>query len=235
MTKEIPLTKGKIAIVDAEDFEWLNKYSWYYEDNGYACRRKTFGHYDSAKVYMHREILGYVPPVKVADHINGNRLDNRRDNLRKVTQSKNAINSPPRKGTSKYKGVHWNKGYGRWVAKIEKEGAYYYLGQFDCEINAAIAYNKKARELFGEYAYLNKVPRSYIDKTKERPTRNTSKYLGVSYTKTTGRYRSVVRRKGEKPVHIGYFDNERAAALARDIWMSDKEDMNFKESVVAYG
>lgn len=235
MTKEIPLTQGKFALVDAEDYERLSEYSWCYDVNGYAYRRKTTGYYESELISMHHEILEDIPTGMVVDHKNRNKLDNRKTNLRVTTQSNNSANSPPRKGTSKYKGVHWSKEYKRWVAKIEKEGKYYHLGLFDCEENAAISYNQKAKELYGEYAYLNKTTRSYIDESKERPSRKSSKYTGISRVKSTGRYRSIVRYEGEKPVHIGYFSKERHAVMARDIWMDKIEEMNFKGSVVAHG
>lgn len=233
LTKEIPLTKGKYALVDDEDYGRLSRYSWHYDKNGYAYRRKTTGHYENKLISMHREIVGNIPESKIIDHKNRRKLDNRKENLRITSQSNNAANSPPRKGSSKYKGVHWSNEYKRWVAKIEKEGKHYYLGMFDCEDNAAVAYNKKAVELYGDYALINETPKYDIDYTKERPSRETSQYFGVS--KVNNRYRSVVRNKGEKPVHIGYFRTEKLAALARDMWMDSEEYMNFKGDVITYG
>jgi len=238
LTKEIPLTQGKVALVDAEDYESLTQYSWYYDENGYAYRRKTTGYHKSKLVSMHREILGYIPEGKVVDHWNRDKLDNRKKNLRITSQSNNAANSPPRKGTSKFKGVYWSDIYKRWVSKIGKEGRYFHLGLYDCEINAAIAYNLKAIELYGDFAYLNKVERVEIDWSLEKPPRKTSKYIGVSKHPDTGRYRSLVKYQG-KSIHLGYFKSEEMAAKFRDFWTYDitrnKEKLNFKGDVVVYG
>ncbi|WP_060210534.1 HNH endonuclease [Sporosarcina koreensis] len=155
MTKEIPLTKGKVAIVDDADYEELSKYSWYYEDHGYACRRKTFGYYESRKVYMHREIMKEAED-KVVDHINRDGLDNRRANLRIVSQSLNLFNSGVRvNNTSGFKGV--SRSGERWRSRIYVDGKEKSLGVFDCKIEAALAYNESAKKLYGDHAFLNKI------------------------------------------------------------------------------
>ena len=99
------------------------------------------------------------PTGMVVDHINHNTLDNRKSNLRVCTYSQNHINSASRGGTSKYKGVFlYKKGTRkeRWRA-MAYCGKPYFLGYFDTEDEAGIAYNNKVKELFGEYAYLNKI------------------------------------------------------------------------------
>jgi hypothetical protein len=104
---------------------------------------------------MHRQITS-APPGLVVDHINHNGLDNRKDNLRLCTRAQNALNQRPRKGTSsRYKGVYWHERDKRFYAQISHKGRRYHLGSYKSEIQAAKAYDKKAKELFGEFAHLN--------------------------------------------------------------------------------
>lgn len=149
----IALTKGRFAIVDAADYEWLSRYTWQAAYNGtkfYATTKKKRG----GNIWMHRLIMN-APKGMVVDHINGNGLDNRRCNLRICTRQQNAYNSRRVSGTSQYKGVHFEKATGRWRATITCRGRHYNLGLYESEIEAARAYDRKAIELFGEFAYLN--------------------------------------------------------------------------------
>lgn len=114
------------------------------------------------KTYLlHRIIFayhkGYLPPF--VDHESRDKLDNRIQNLRECpTKGHNTINSKPRSdNTSKYKGVTWHKNIGKWHCSVFKQGKRYYVGIFDDVEEAALAYNKKAIELFGEFAYLNDI------------------------------------------------------------------------------
>ena len=148
----IPLTQGKVAIVDAEDYEWLSKNKWHAANTGgkfYACRSIK-----QRTISMHRVIMG-EPKGMVVDHIDGNSLNNRRCNLRSCTTAQNICNQRPKGGTSKYKGVCFQKRENKWKAKIRFNGKGIHIGNFDEEIDAAKAYDKKANELFGEFAYLN--------------------------------------------------------------------------------
>lgn len=106
---------------------------------------------------MHRLIMN-TPEGMLVDHINHDCLDNRKSNLRICTHAENARNKRPVIGTSKYKGVYWDKTNKKWEAHIRKGKDVKYLGQFKCEKKAALAYNEKAKELFGEFAYLNTTP-----------------------------------------------------------------------------
>ncbi len=151
----IPLTKGKFAIVDAADYEWLSQYKWHVHGddwNGfYAARRLRNG----KQQFMHRAIMN-PPAGMVVDHIDGNRSDNRRANLRICTQRQNTQNSRPARGcTSRFKGVSYHRAARKWIVLIKSDGKRIYLGLFDDEIEAAKAYDRKAHELFGEFAYLN--------------------------------------------------------------------------------
>lgn len=105
---------------------------------------------------MHHEVID-VPPGMVCDHIDGNGLDNRKANLRPATVSQNICNRPKtkRKTRSKYKGLEWNKIQRKWKVSIQCNGHKVYLGSFASEIDAAKAYDKKARELFGPFARPN--------------------------------------------------------------------------------
>lgn len=113
------------------------------------------GVYRNFSVTMHRQIMK-LPKNLCVDHINHNGLDNRRANLRAVSQAQNNVNKPKQSGSysSKYKGVT-SKVDRKWHAYIMQKGKYYYLGSFDDEQAAGRAYDEKAKELFGEYACLN--------------------------------------------------------------------------------
>jgi len=146
----IGLTKGKVAIVDAADYEWLSQYKWSAVEKGgtfYACRREG-----RRTIWMHREIMK-PPKGKVVDHIDGNGLHNRRGNMRNCTPQQNAYNIKHLCEGSRYAGVFPCGTL--WGAKIIHEGQEYWLGLFDTELEAALARDRKALELLGKYAYLN--------------------------------------------------------------------------------
>src|SRR4030065_939634 len=105
--KEIKLTKGKVAIVDDEDYDWLMQWKWRINSIGYAMRTvKKNG--KARKIFMHRVILN-TPSDMCSDHANHNRLDNRRCNLRICTKQQNQANAPaPKNNRSGGKGVSWN-------------------------------------------------------------------------------------------------------------------------------
>jgi hypothetical protein len=150
--RHIALTKGYFATVDAADYEWLSKYKWTALVTGakvYAIRAEK-----GKTILMHREIMN-APAGMVVDHIDGNGANNRRTNLRLCTRAQNLYNSKPRASRSQYKGVRFEKRTGKWIAEITHRGKKHYLGAFDNEIEAAHAYDQKARTLFGEFAHLN--------------------------------------------------------------------------------
>ncbi len=148
----IPLTRGLYAIVDAKNYAWLSRYKWYAHQSErgnvfYACRSHR-----GRAISMHREIMR-PPRGMVVDHINGNGLDNREDNMRNCTQLQNSQNNRRAGGKSKFKGV-FPRGV-KWQAAIQHNGKALYLGLFDDEIEAAKARDRKTYELAGEFAYLN--------------------------------------------------------------------------------
>lgn len=141
--------KGRFAIVDAEDFDRLNRYKWYPSPKGYAFRVESEG----KNIWLHKCII----PTKTnqwIDHKNGNPLDNRKENLRFATNKENQWNSKLRRdNTSGYKGV--SKSGKKWQANIRVSGTAKYMGVFSSKKEAAIAYNKEAKKEFGEFARLN--------------------------------------------------------------------------------
>ena len=149
----IPLTQGKLAIVDAEDYDWLSQYKWCAaraKNTFYATRTER-----KRGISMHRIIMN-APKGLMCDHIDHNGLNNRKSNLRLCTPAQNVHNKrPQRDSSSKYKGVGWKKRSRKWEARIRFQGKLYHLGDFTDEIKAALAYDDKAIELFGEFAYLN--------------------------------------------------------------------------------
>jgi hypothetical protein len=154
----IPLTKGKTAMVDADDLPRLSYGIWFAmgTTNGrfYAARdTKVSGKHRTTM--MHHAVIGRKKGMYV-DHRNGNSMDNRKCNLRFCTASQNLINVGVRKGkSSRFKGVHWN-GYS-WVARISYNRTRHNLGAFVDEVDAAIVYNVAAQLCYGEFAVLNPV------------------------------------------------------------------------------
>lgn len=140
--------KGKFfALVDDEDFEYLNQFNWCF-DGQYAQRRV-----DSKTIRMHTFLLR-TPNGMEVDHINENKLDNRRGNLRICNRSENTVNQKAR-GISKYRGVSYKKDSHKWIAQIKKNYKAYRIGSFNTEIEAAQAYDEKAKELHGTFVQLN--------------------------------------------------------------------------------
>ena len=148
MVSQILLSKGRVAPVDDELFEWLSRYRWYVTSKGYAAAT-----IEGKQVYMHRLIMN-AQPGEIVDHQNGSRLDNRRDNLRIVTPMQSQWNRRP-SGTSRYKGVSYHKGNRGWAARIQSHGHRITLGYFQEPVHAAMAWNTAASILHGEYAWLN--------------------------------------------------------------------------------
>ncbi len=146
----IPLNHGFYAYVDAADFEWLSQWNWHVCGGMYAGRHKN-----GRLVYMHREIMK-PPKGRVVDHINGNRCDNTRANMRNVTRRENLQNTGKRAGTASiYKGVAYDKRVVKWNVQIGWSGTTAHAGPFEDEAEAARAYDRMAVELFGENARLN--------------------------------------------------------------------------------
>jgi hypothetical protein len=154
--KKIPLNgkyaKGRFTLVDSDVYEWAKDYSWHVTMEGYAAApfRQADGKYKIKKLHI---LVNETPPDKVTDHINGDSLDNRRENLRTATRAQNCHNSKPRPGGSKFKGV--SPRGSSWRATIMANGKRHHLGFFSSEMDAARAYDQAATFYHGEFARLN--------------------------------------------------------------------------------
>lgn len=146
--------KGKyFAMVDDEDFERVNQYDWQVAICYWNIYAK--GLVKGKETYLHPFIL---KTNSLVDHINGNGLDDQKHNLRITSTQKNAFNQKIRSNnTSGYKGVSWYRRLNKWVARINIDYKGFTLGYFSDPVEAARAYNKKAVELFGEFARLNQI------------------------------------------------------------------------------
>lgn len=155
--KSITLTQGKTALVDDGDYSQINQRKWKAKKgrngNWYAERQNGHGKF----ITMHRLIMN-APLGVIVDHINGNGLDNRRENLRLCTNAQNLMNrGAQRNNTTGYKGVTWDRRekVKKYCAQIKFHKKTLRLGYFKTPEEAARVYDAKARELFGEFAVLN--------------------------------------------------------------------------------
>jgi len=169
--REIPLTQGQVALIDDEDYELVSRYKWCAV---YSPHSKTYyaasavRDRDTAartRLMMHAVIMG----SKSIDHADHNGLNNQRYNLRFATTSQNTANQRIRSdNTSGFKGVSLDRRNNRWQSYIRINGSRMGLGSYPDPVDAAIAYDYAARELFSEFAFLN-FPDSLWDKIEPIP------------------------------------------------------------------
>lgn len=151
--KTITISDGSIAKVDTEDYERIASYHWHKDGAGYA---RTNLWNKNMKPRMHRLVLEGVSTKLHIDHINGDRLDNRKSNLRICTCSQNVMNRGPQANNSSgFKGVIFDKSRNKWRAEICVDKKRIYLGRYETAEKAAEAYNFAAIKYHGEYAFIN--------------------------------------------------------------------------------
>ena len=153
---EIPLTQGKVALIDDEDYELVSQYKWH------AIRKPSTNIWyalDSNNRYMHRLIMG-AKDDELVDHINHNGIDNRRVNMRLCTIQQNQFNKRKQPGkTSVYTGVSWDGVLCKWRAEIKINGSRKDLGRHKTQEEAVSAYNDAAAIYFGEFALAGNTPK----------------------------------------------------------------------------
>jgi hypothetical protein len=159
----IPLTRGQHALIDVDDFDRVTVYKWNAVPTPKAATSAIQPYYArrSARLprphnrHMHQEIMP-PPPGMFVDHRDGNPLDNRKKNLRLATRKQNNVNVPrPLKTQGRFKGTALDRRSGKWRGQIQNDGQKIHLGMYSTEEEAALAYNRAAREFFGEFATLN--------------------------------------------------------------------------------
>jgi hypothetical protein len=235
MVKEIKLTQGKLALVDDEDYEYLNQWKWYahwmpssktyYAQRGVHLNKKIGGKWKTKRIKMHREIIGRIleengefellkkfkenPGEYPADHINGDGLYNLRSNLRIVSARGNAQNKHnPRR--SSYPGVSRDDRINQWIARITVNNKMKNLGGFKYELDAYCCY-LKACEIVGSG------DQKAIDKLMAS-AKYSSNYVGISLLK---RYKNKWYAYADidgKRINLGYYDSEYQAYLGREIY-----------------
>jgi hypothetical protein len=215
LVKRIDLNQGKFVLVDDEDYQYINQWNWTYNPHGGGYASRTDRSQPRQKtILMHRELMKAKKGQQV-DHINRNRLDNRRSNLRICTPGDNSRNAGKRKdGISKYKGVYKREDNGYFVAHIQFNQKRLFLGYYTDELNAAYYYNQKATELFREYAYLNELPEGFKPTEPYKPNLargKHSEYRGVTYSKKEKKFRAYIQHEGKR-INIGGFMTDRIAA-----------------------
>ena len=212
--QEIPLRnkKGEVvakALVDAEDFAAVNQFKWSIIKKGKV--NYVHGHVNERVVYLHRFLMKPKSKFEIVDHIDNNPMNNRRRNLRIVTRSQNNQNKVKRAGgTSKYKGVSWNKNIKQWELRIAgKVGGYY-----EKEEHAAYAYDLKVVKVFGVGAKLNNVSEPsgftlWVPKNKPRDTN------GGAIKKTKGGKYLVTIQISNKNTYLGTYGSLSLAETVR--------------------
>lgn len=239
MAKKIPLQNGMYAIVDDEDYERVDKYIWYYsrKDNNVCSYLEGNKKVSLSRFVMDRD----VPKGNFIIRKNAEYLDYRKNNLDIVEDVNKYYYTGARNNSkSKYKGVYWCKTSKKWRARIQKDKKQIDLGRYEKEEDAAIAYNKAAKEIFGYYAFQNKIGKDNRNR-KPQPKgdgaqrkRNKTGYRGVSKSSRSENFMASI----DKNFYLGSFPVADQAAKAYDKkayeLYGDKAILNFPELVEEY-
>lgn len=218
MIRIIPLTRGYFTFVDEEDYDDLAQFNWHVHSSGYARRNVwVSSQRRGSNEFMHRRIME-CPEGKEIDHINNNKLDNTRANLRICEhQIQNRYNVGKRSGdySSRYKGVSWLSDKQVWLVQIKADGKTFRVGRFDDETHAALAYDQAARIHHGEYAHLNFPECTDYSGIPSRDISYSSKFHGVTWDKSRECW-AAYYKINHKSKRVGRYANEYEAACARD-------------------
>lgn len=150
--KTVPLTQGKFALVDDEDYDFLMQWKWGAQKHGHTFYARQSAHRGSLSMHS---LLIEAPVGYEIDHRDRDGLNNQKSNLRVATRSQNNRNrsKTTKQCTSVFKGVRWDQG--KWDARVTIEGKPVYIGRFDQEHHAALAYDLWATDLYAEFAQTN--------------------------------------------------------------------------------
>lgn len=224
--KEIKINDDVVMMVDDEDYDYLMLYDIYLNQHGYPyCKPKPkykkMGLFSSKLAHSVLLDKGVKGRKIVIDHIDGNKLNNQKSNLRVCTHTDNMRNRKPqciyanKEVASKYKGVYWFKEQEIWRVQVYVNGKRKPYGLFTNEIAASNCYNYYAKESFGEFALLNDCP--YMPKEEwqqyMRGTKRSSKYIGVCYSKNDKKWIAQICHNYHR-TRIGSFDTEIEAVIA---------------------
>jgi hypothetical protein len=157
--REIPLTKGYVALVSDEDYERVSRFKWYADVGSQTVYgRRTIRNMDGKRTQlgMHRFVMGVTDPNIEVDHRDHNGLNNQQENLRVSSRSQNMSNTRKQQGTSsQFKGVSLERSRGKWQVVICVNKKQKHLGYFTDEVEAAMFYDDAARRHFGAFALTN--------------------------------------------------------------------------------
>ena len=221
---------GYVVLIDDEDWERVSRYKWRVQED--IKRGQLYvvrSYHENKKTHLlglHRFIMGCIEgDGRHVDHINHNTLDNRKCNLRVCSNKQNSFNRKETHNKSTgYKGVWLRSDSGKYRAMVRTDGKRYNCGNYDNLEDAIEAYDKMALYLFGDFACTNLERNNYSDaeieamskyvESLERPPPKSS-YVGVSYHKSTGKWRADTHANN-KHISLGLYDNEIDAAKAYD-------------------
>jgi len=215
--KKIRIIDHAETLVSDEDLDRLSRYKWHLA-HGYVVRGVRIAGKGTRSRAMHHEVLPQKPGF-VTDHIDRDTLNNQRENLRYATHCQNSRNAfKSKSNTSGYKGVSWLDRDKRWTVWIHIDGQNRYLGSFQDKHEAAYAYNKRAKEAFGEFAWLNPIPHTFVPSAGMTAVPRKDGHLAFRGIKTfnKGKTWHAVTIWGNMKLDVGPFDTPEEAAYIYD-------------------